>query len=99
MTLPVVFHELAEAELNEAAAYYARARPGLGEAFLAEVQRAVDALAASPYSGMEVEKGVRWWLVSRFPYSVLYRVRDDNIRVLAIAHHKRRPFYWRARRG
>ena len=99
MTLPVVLHELAEAELNEAAAYYARARPGLGEAFLAEVQRAVDALAASSYSGMEVEKGVRWWLVSRFPYSVLYRVRDDNIRVLAIAHHKRRPFYWRARRG
>jgi hypothetical protein len=43
VTLPVIFHELAENELNEAAAYYAHARPGLGEAFVAEVQRAVEA--------------------------------------------------------
>lgn len=98
MTLPVIFHELAENELNEAAAFYAETRPGLGEAFVAEVQRAVDALGASPFAGAEVEKGVRWWLVARFPYSVLYRVRDDHIRILAIAHQKRRPFYWRGRR-
>lgn len=98
MTLPVIFHELAEDELNEAAAYYAQARPGLGDAFVAEVQNAVDALAASPLVGTQIENGVRWWLVRRFPYSVLYRVRDDHIRILAIAHQKRRPFYWRGRR-
>ncbi|WP_437954427.1 type II toxin-antitoxin system RelE/ParE family toxin [Sorangium sp. So ce119] len=97
MTLPVIFHELAEVELNETAAYYARARPGLGDAFVAEVQGAVDALAASPLAGRAVENDVRWWLVRRFPYSVLYRVRDDHIRLLAIAHQKRRPFYWRGR--
>jgi toxin ParE1/3/4 len=98
VTLPVIFHELAEDELNEAAAYYAHARPGLGEAFVAEVQHAVDLLAASPLAGRAVEKEVHWWLVKRFPYSVLYRVRDDHIRILAIAHQKRRPFYWRGRR-
>ena len=48
MTLPVVFHELAEDELNEAAAYYARTSIRLGEAFVAEVQHAVDLLAALP---------------------------------------------------
>lgn len=98
MMLPVVFHDAAEAELNEAAAYYAEARPGLGEAFIAEVQRAVDRIAASPLAGRAVERDVRWWVVKRFPYSVLYRVRDDHIRILAIAHQKRRPFYWRGRR-
>ena len=98
MTLPVVFHDLAEEELNEAAAYYAQARPGLGEAFLAEAQRAVSALAASPLAGTAVAGDVRWWLLARFPYSVLYRVRADHIRVLAIAHQKRRPLYWRGRR-
>jgi hypothetical protein len=45
-----------------------------------------------------VEGDVRWWLVKRFPYSVLYRIRDDHIRILAIAHQKRRSFYWRRRR-
>jgi toxin ParE1/3/4 len=74
VTLPVIFHELAEGELNEAAAYYAHARPGLGDAFVVEVQHAVDRLAASPLAGKAVENDVRWWLVKRFPYSVLYRV-------------------------
>ena len=83
--------------MNEAAAYYAKARPGLGEAFIVEVEQAVAALAASPEAGAEVESGVRWWLVKRLPYSVLYRLHDDQIRVLAIAHQKRRPFYWRGR--
>ena len=98
MTLPVIFHELAENELNDAAEYYAQARPGLGEAFLAEVQGAVDALAAAPLAGQTVDADVRWWLVRRFPYTVFYRVRADHIRVLAIGHQKRRPFYWRGRR-
>jgi len=98
VTLPVIFHELAEDELNEAAAYYAQARPGLGDAFVAEVQNAVDALAAAPLVGTQIENQVRWWLVRRFPFSVLYRVRTDHIRILAIAHQKRRPFYWRGRR-
>ncbi len=51
MTLPVIFHELAEDELNEAAAYYAHTRPGLGDAFVAEVQHAVGVIAALPFAG------------------------------------------------
>lgn len=98
MTLRVIFHDRAEEELNEAAGYYARARPGLGDAFLVEVHRAVEALLAAPLAGAAVEGDVRWWLVKRFPYSVLYRIRDDHVRILAIAHQKRRSFYWRRRR-
>jgi toxin ParE1/3/4 len=98
VTLPTIFHELAAAELNEAAAYYARARPGLGEAFLGEVQHAIDALVAAPLAGRPVGDDIRGRLVRRFPYSVLYRIREDHIRILAIGHQKRRPFYWRDRR-
>jgi hypothetical protein len=67
MTLPVVFHDIAEEELNEAAAYYARARPGLGDAFLAEVHHAIDELVVIPLAGTLVDNDVRWWLVRRFP--------------------------------
>jgi hypothetical protein len=70
VTLPVIFHELAEGELNEAAAFYARARPGLGDAFVAEVQHTVDALAAAPLAGAAAVDDVRRWIVRRFPYSV-----------------------------
>jgi plasmid stabilization system protein ParE len=97
VSLPVIFHELAEAELNEAVAHYAAERPRLGIALLAEVERCVAALAEAPLAGSAVEGDVRWWLTRRFPYALLYRPYLDHIRILAVAHHKRRPIYWRAR--
>ena len=97
MTHPIIFHELAENEMSEAAVYYAHARPGLGDAFIAEVRYAVDLVAAFPLAGSAVERDVRWRPVMRYPYSLLYLVRDDHIRILAVAHQKRRPFYWRRR--
>lgn len=96
--MAIVFHEDAETELNEAAAYYDQVRNGLGEAFLFEVEQATALLADSPHIGVEVEKGVRWLPVDRFPYSVLYQVGDGEMRILAIAHQRRRPHYWRGRR-
>ena len=97
MTLPVVFHTLAEDELDQAAAFHARAGTGMGDAFLTEVQHAVDILIATPLAGKVVNRDIRWWVLRRFPYSILYRVCADHIRILAIAHHKRQPFYWRSR--
>ena len=98
MTLPVVFHELAERELNDAASYYyAQERPGLGEAFLAEVERVLRLLSGRPMAGSSVREDIRRWRLRRFPYSVVYRIRADHVRVLAIAAHKRRPSYWHGR--
>jgi plasmid stabilization system protein ParE len=97
MTLRVVFQELAVVELNEAAAFYGRARPGLGVAFLDAVEIAVNAVASHPLGGRAIEGDVRLWLVRRFPYRVFYRVCDDHVRVLAIGHQKRSPAFWHGR--
>jgi plasmid stabilization system protein ParE len=97
VTLPVVFHEYAETELNEAAAFYAGARPGLGGAFLHELERTVRAISEAPLVGQPVDGDVRWRVVRRFQYCVYYTIDDDRIRILAVGHQKRRPFYWRGR--
>ena len=48
-----------------------------------------------PAAGVVVRGFVRRLILPKFPYSLLYRVVDDNlIRILAIAHHKRKPVYW-----
>lgn len=98
MTLSLHVHELAERELNDAADYYDRVRPGLGSAFLGDVEAALAALAQSPLAGPPLEGAVRAWLVQRFPYRIFYVVREDHVRVLALAHHRRRPTYWSERR-
>lgn len=37
-------------------------------------------------------------LFDRYPFSIYYRVTDDEIVVVAVAHQKRRPGYWASRR-
>lgn len=97
MSLVVVFHELAERELYEAATYYAEIRESLGGAFVTAVERAVKDITSAPRAGANASDGVRWWPVRRFPYMVFYRLGPDELRVLAIAHHRRRPGQWRGR--
>jgi toxin ParE1/3/4 len=94
VTRRVRFHLLAEREFAEAAEYFERQSPGLGAAFITQVERCVASILDHPESGPVLAGAVRRRLVPRFPYSVLYSVRRDHIRVLAVMHAKRRPMYW-----
>jgi plasmid stabilization system protein ParE len=91
-------HEAAEAEINEAADFYDIESPGLGSVFIDEIQRAIGSISEFPEAAPLVRGRVRKRLVAKFPYALVYSVRPDEIRILAVAHLKRRPFYWRGRR-
>lgn len=71
--------------------------PGLGVLFLGALEGAVQTILAHPEAYQLVGSEIRRYLVRRFPYSLLYVVESDRIRVLAVAHQKRRPGYWRTR--
>jgi len=88
------FHDLADRELNEAARYYELETPGLGLAFINEVERCVLAISQHPEAGAAVHGSVRRRLLQRFPYALLYSVKVDGIRILAVMNMKRRPTYW-----
>lgn len=55
-------------------------------------------LLEHPGLGPICRHGKRRWLLTRFPYSLIYTIAGDEIRVLAVAHYSRRPGYWRGRR-
>jgi plasmid stabilization system protein ParE len=88
------FHDLAKVELNEAARYYEAESPGLGTAFLVEAERTVAAILEHPASSPVVGRSVRRRLLGRFPYGLVYRVRGEQLRVLAVMNLRRRPAYW-----
>ena len=90
----VSFHDLAKLELNEAAQYYDRKSPGLGEAFVAEVEHCADGIARNPKAGAVSLGSIRRRLMRRFPYALLYSVKPDTVRILAVMNLKRRPAYW-----
>ena len=88
------FHDLATIELNEAAQYYERESPGLGAAFVADVERSTAAILEYPEASPIIGGSIRRRLLRRFPYGLLYRVRSDRVRILAVMNLKRRPAYW-----
>jgi toxin ParE1/3/4 len=90
----VSFNELAERELNEAAQFYEQQRPGLGAAFVDEVQRCSAVALDHPQSGQLVAGTIRRLLCRRFPYGVLYAIKEDEVRILAVMNLRRRPGYW-----
>jgi plasmid stabilization system protein ParE len=95
----VRFNSLAEEELNEAAARYEAERKGLGYEFLEEISKALALLSRFPQAAPVARGSIRSLVVSRFPYKILYRpLPGGGLRVLAVAHHKRRPGYWTGRR-
>jgi len=91
-------HRLAERELNRAADHCEADTPGLGSEFLDELQRCIDSILRFPLAGTEIAEGVRRRLLRRFPFGVLYSIRHESIRVLAVMHLKRHPEYWVGRR-
>lgn len=93
----VRFHPRAEAELNAQASYYEELAPGLGLRFVREVQRAARILSSQPSLGRPIDESLRQFVLGRFPHSVIYQADRGNILVVAIAHQKRRPEYWRER--
>jgi toxin ParE1/3/4 len=90
------FLSLAEEEMTEASLFYEAASTGLGSDFLDDVQQAVGRLREYPQAGKAVAPGLRRMLLHRFPFSIIY-AETDLILVIAIAHHGRRPGYWRSR--
>lgn len=89
--------ETAQAELDEAVAWYARQALGLGDAFLVEVLRAFELVELHPDAWHPLSSRTRRCRLRRFPFGVIYAPLDDGVVVLAIAHLHRRPGYWRER--
>lgn len=87
-------HRLAEYELNETAQYYDLEEPGLGAAFLEEVDRCLQAIQAAPEAGAILRGTIRRRLLRRFPYALLYKIKSSGIRILAVMNLRRRPTYW-----
>lgn len=97
MNRPISIHETAENELNDAADFYDLESPGLGEAFINEIHKTIDLIARFPEASLIIRGRIRRKVLIKFPYALIYSLRATEIRILAIAHQKRRPIYWRGR--
>lgn len=88
----------AEAEHEEALAYYESERKGVGLRFQNAIAAAIRVLQSDPERPPLLPRSkCRRIRLKKFPYYVLYVVLPDHIRIIAVAHQKRKPGYWRGR--
>jgi plasmid stabilization system protein ParE len=90
--------EQAVAEAEGAARWYAERSPTAATRFSAELDAAETAILERPEAWPPTSDGNRHYLLRRFPFSVVYRVEESQVIVVAIAHGRRRPNYWKHRR-
>ncbi len=84
-------------ELDDAIEYYNFEVSGLGDAFLAEVLKALDRIGRFPEAWHPCSKRTRRCQTRRFPYGIIYQIREKEILVVAVANLHRRPDYWEDR--
>lgn len=97
MTLRPFFRKAARLDYDEAALWYESQKAGLGREFVAELERALLQACETPQRFPVILQDVRCIRVRRFPYSVFFRIRADQLVVLAVFHVRRNPTVWRER--
>lgn len=91
MTPRVLLAPLAATEFAEAASFYDQAREGLGNAFRAEVDRALKRVVRFPQSGQTLRGELRRVVLPRFPFLIVYRVAGNEVQVLGILATRSNP--------
>ena len=95
--LPLQFHPDARVDALEAFDWYAERSQEAANAFQQELQDAGSAIQRSPKRWANYLSGTRRYLMKRFPFVLVYRVGAERIEIVAVAHGKRRPGYWKDR--
>jgi len=95
----VRFENAADEELIDEIVRYELRREGLGTELLGAVREAVRLVSENPaaWQASEHGRGVRRFVMDRFPFTIVYTELADEILIIAIAHASREPGYWRTR--
>ena len=95
---PVIIHSEARRELDNAIQYYEKQKIGLGLDLLSEIEQALEKIKINPNLGTaHTIEGMRRYIIRCFPYIIFYVEFEAFIWVVAIAHGKRKPDYWKKR--
>ncbi|HEV8433011.1 MAG TPA: type II toxin-antitoxin system RelE/ParE family toxin [Thermoanaerobaculia bacterium] len=91
------FFEEASEEAEEATRWYRDRSAAAEAAFLVEFDHAITVVTDAPQRWPRYVAGTRRYVFHTFPYSLVYFVEEGMVKVVAVAHHKRRHGYWRPR--
>jgi plasmid stabilization system protein ParE len=97
MAVSVGFHPEALEESAVAEKWYRERSAAAAGAFVAEIDRAVELIGEAPDRWSRHTHGTRRFFLRRFPFTIIYRTGASGAEIIAVAHGRRRPGYWKHR--
>lgn len=91
------FHPEVYEEIQTAYSWYENQVVGLGDGFIAEMEAAFESIKQLPETWPKFGKSTRRYLLTKFPYAVVYKPTPGMSYVVAVMHQSRKPGYWRDR--
>jgi len=95
--MTVKFHPNAEAEFLNAVEYYEDVQNNLGYEFASEVYGTIERVKDFPLAWQKMTSKTRRCLTNRFPFGVIYFIKDDVLIIVAVMHLSKKPNYWKER--
>ena len=93
----IIFHPDIELEVKASYEWYQNKADGLGDDYIAELEAAYQTIIELPDTWPKFHTVFRRFLLSKFPFSVIYRHHQNIIFVVAVMHNSRKPGYWNER--
>lgn len=91
------FHPEARRDFGDAIDWYRSRSPAVATEFRIAVSNAIRNIVEAPQRWPKYLHGTRRFVLHRFPFSIIYLDDPDVLSVIAVAHGKRKPGYWRER--
>lgn len=95
--MDIIFLQPARSELMAAISYYNEQSEGLGFEFASEINRTLERIVQYPEAWPKLSKRTRRCRTNRFPYGLIYQVREDTCLIVAVMHLSRNPDTWKSR--
>ncbi len=92
--MQLIFLTIARDELAEIKHYYNLQQMGLGDAFQREAQAATKLILERPLAWQVEIEPARRFVLNKFPFKMVYVVKNNLVLVVAIMHQHRLPDYW-----
>jgi toxin ParE1/3/4 len=94
---PYNLHPDSQREIEESYLWYSRRSLDAATGFLTEIDHGLNVVLKTPHRWPEYLYSTHRYLLTDFPFSIVYLDDPDAITIIAVAHHKRKPAYWKSR--
>jgi toxin ParE1/3/4 len=92
------FHPQAQEELEQAVFFYKNQQAGLENRFIETLEDAINRVCRNPLLYRNIDENIKKCRLLHFPYAIIFRIRLEQIEIIAVMHLRKQPNYWQSRK-